>query len=149
MLKLDSLKPKGFAWHQNSCAYDTVLSIVHSFWFANKPFWSQNFTEMNDDLLGNLARGFQKHDINEITLESVRDNFRRTMHAISPSMFAWGSFTSPYEIMPYLFSMPIQTTTTHLICDNGHTRADVARVNNTCCVLSAGTEYGSVQEWMN
>ena len=149
MPKLDSLQHKGFAWHQNSCAYDAVLSIVHCLWFANKTLWSQKFIEMNDDLLGNLARGFQKHDVNEITLESVRDNLRRKLNGISPRNFAWGSFTSPYETMPYIFSVPIQTTTTHFFCDNGHSRPDPARGNNTCCVLSATSYHGSVHEWMD
>lgn len=146
-----TLTPEGFAWHQNSCAYDALLSIVYCFWFANQSYWTQHFTEMNHDFLGNLATGFQKQNANydEITVESVRDNFRRKLNTMFPTMFPWGFFTSPCEIMPYLFSMPIQTTTTLLICDNGHTRPDATRVNNTCCVLSAGTGYGSVQEWMD
>lgn len=86
--------------------------------------------------------------MNKIRLESVRDNLRRILSTISPTNFAWAAFTSPCEIMPYLFSMPIQTTMTQLICDNGHTIPDTRRANNTCCVISAGTAYVSVHDWM-
>ena len=149
ILNIDSLMPEGFEWHQNSCPYDALLSIVHCIWTTDQPIWTQCFAEMNHDLAGQLVRGFHKHQDKKVTLESVRDNFRRALDALFPTQFAWASFSSPCDIMPYLFSMPITTTATHLECDNGHTIPDVIRINDTCCVMSAGRfRYKSVQDWM-
>jgi hypothetical protein len=35
-VSIDTLIPCGTIWHQNSCAYDAILCIVHAMWARNK-----------------------------------------------------------------------------------------------------------------
>ena len=35
-IEIEALVPQGTMWHQNSCAYDAVLSIIHAIWNSNR-----------------------------------------------------------------------------------------------------------------
>ena len=86
---VQSLTPMGTVWHQNSCAYDAVLCILHSIWSSDKNMYTEIFKDLND-VLGNLALYFTYHASRSKTLESARDNTRCHLHQLAPSHFTWG-----------------------------------------------------------
>lgn len=129
--------PSGFSWSQNSCAYDSILSIIHSIWVTNVPVWSGIFNLMNSDLLGNLATDFAQCKAGVMRLDSARDRLHRKMSSISQNKFGWGRFTSIEEVLKYLLTMPTITIESSQHCEMQHIYPDVIE-NNTCCVISQG-----------
>ncbi|KAF8702360.1 hypothetical protein AX14_014404 [Amanita brunnescens Koide BX004] len=145
-----SLSPYGMNWHQNSCAYDAVLSILHSIWLGNKEHYTAVFRRMNNDIMNALVLDFAKHAHGIITMESARDNLRRSLHSLAPQHFHWGNFTSVPHLLEYLLSMPSVTIESKLCCENNHVANRRRPDNNTCCVVSAGaTQYISTADWMH
>lgn len=141
-MDIQALTPKGTRWHQNSCAYDAVLCIIHGIWSSNKGYYTNIFTNANDDILGNLASNFAKHASGTKTLESTRDDLRHILHQLAPSHFGWGQFTSISTLMEYILSMPSTTVQSDFLCKNGHI-SRTRRINNTCCVLQAGAKISA------
>jgi hypothetical protein len=141
------LAPIGTLWHQNSCAYDAILCIIHSIWSSNQNVYTNIFRNLND-ILGNLAVNFIKHASGAKTLESTRDDTRHYLHQLAPSHFRWGQFTSISTLAEYLLTMPTATMQNDYVCKNGHI-SETRRTNNTCCLLTIGsTASKSVADWM-
>ena len=144
-----SLVPCGTIWHQNSCAYDAALSIIHSVWAGNKEHYSRIFKDMNHDIMGTLAVNFTHHMHGTITLESARDQLRRFLHTLVPRYFTWGEYTSVHHLFEYILSMPTVTIESYVICKNNHTVENQRPLNNTCCLISAGiSQHNSISQWM-
>ena len=101
---IHSLMPCGLAWHQNSCAYNAILSIVHAMWANNKDKCTQIFNGSNNEILVNLALNFMKHASEIKTLESTRDDMRHFLHQLAPHYFGWAQFTSFPLIAKYMFT---------------------------------------------
>jgi hypothetical protein len=142
-----SLTPVGTIWHQNSCAYDAILCIMHSIWSSDKNIYTDIFRNLND-VLGNLASNFIKHASGAKTLESTRDDMRRYLHQIAPSHFSWGRFTAVSRLVEYLLTMPTTVIQSDFVCKNGHI-SRTRRTNNTCCLLTIdSTMSTSVAGWM-
>ncbi|KAF8713067.1 hypothetical protein AX14_012989 [Amanita brunnescens Koide BX004] len=90
-MDVQSLTPIGTAWHQNSCAYDAILCIIHLIWSTDRNAYTDIFRNLND-ILGILALKFINHASGTKTLESARDDTRRHLHHLAPSHFSWGHF---------------------------------------------------------
>ena len=143
-----SLIPSGTIWHQNSCAYDAILCIVHTIWTSNKNQYTQIFNATNNEILSNLALNFNKHISGLKTLESTRDDMRRFLHQLAPQYFAWGRFTAICPVIRYMFTLPTDTMLYKYMCKNNHITQ--ARTPDNTCLISAGnTIYTSVSEWMS
>ncbi|KAF8871636.1 hypothetical protein BD779DRAFT_1453679, partial [Infundibulicybe gibba] len=50
--------PIGLEWRLNSCAYDSVLTILHAVWESNPVRWTAAFDNININFLGRVAQGF-------------------------------------------------------------------------------------------
>jgi hypothetical protein len=146
-IDVQSLTPIGTSWHQNSCAYDAVLCIVHSIWSSNKNVYTNIFGSMNN-ILGNLASNFIELTSGTKTLDSARDDTRHYLHQLAPYHFRWGQFTSASKLIEYLLTIPTAAIQNDFICNNGHI-SRTRRTNNTCCLLAIGpTLCNSVANWM-
>jgi hypothetical protein len=143
-----SLTPVGTKWHQNSCAYDAVLCILHSIWSSEKNIYTGIFGDFNA-VLRQLAQNFCNHASGATTLESARDDARRHLHRLSPVHFSWGQFTSVTVLLEYLLSMPTPVIQSDFVCVNGHC-SENRMTNSRCCLLAvASTESASVTDWMH
>jgi hypothetical protein len=146
-IDVQSLTPIGTTWHQNSCAYDAILCIIHAIWSSNKYVYTDIFRNMND-ILGNLASNFIMHASGNKTLESTRDDTRRYLHQLAPSHFRWGQFTSISTLIQYLVTIPTTAIQNDFVCKNNHI-SRTRRTNNTCCLLTIGSTMArSVADWM-
>ncbi|KIL56950.1 hypothetical protein M378DRAFT_61682, partial [Amanita muscaria Koide BX008] len=133
-----------------SCAYDAILTIIHSIWTSEPSIWSNIFRTINDELLGRLASDFTKHSSGTMRLEPARDNLRRRLLKISPTQFAWGHFTALHHVLQYLLTTPSVTVESHLQCSEEHVTDISIHSNNTCCMVSAGATsvHTSIEQWM-
>ena len=54
--------PQGLIWHNNSCTYDAVLTVLYNLWVESCEAWSENFNTLNTDYLGILAQNFTAYE---------------------------------------------------------------------------------------
>ena len=147
-IDVQSLAPIGTSWHQNSCAYDAVLCIVHSIWSSDKNLYTDIFRRMNN-ILDNLVSNFIEMASGTKTLDSARDNTRHYLHQLAPYHFRWGQFTSASKLTEYLLTIPTAAIQNDFICSNGHI-SRTRRTNNTCCLLGIGsTMCRSIANWIH
>ena len=140
-----NLIPQGMIWSNNSCAYDSIFTILFSVWCDNKNLWNYNFNQMNNPFIISLSNGFNDVDKNIKTLETIRDDVRRNLHAFYPQTMAFGNFTSVESVFAALLETTYLVQSVEYTCCNSHVR----RMNDSySLVLLNGTEpYDSIQEW--
>lgn len=83
-----SLVPSGFAWSDNSCAYDSVLTILFSIWTSDNQQSEELFSGINSVLAKNLHKTFQNIKVAN-RFEKHRDIFRRSLENIDPRSHIW------------------------------------------------------------
>ena len=144
---INYLTPIGLAWNQNSCAYDSILSIIYSLWLFNKPAWNGWLRQINNIHLRELCVGFQNIDNGIETLPSTRDKLRRRLQHVSNNKFPWGGFTSIEDILYYI--LETNSTTFNYIVNCPHFTGYMD-IHNTTCLLTAGiTTKHSIDHWIN
>ncbi|KAF8713523.1 hypothetical protein AX14_012976 [Amanita brunnescens Koide BX004] len=144
---MQTLIPCGTKWHQNSCAYDAILCIVHAMWASNKDKYTQIFNGTNNEILVSLALNFMKHSSRIKTLESTRDDMRRFLHQTAPRNCGWGEFTTVSHVIKYMFTFPADTIIYHYKCKNNHI-TQAGTPDNTCFISAGATIYRSISKWM-
>ncbi|KAF8804316.1 hypothetical protein BYT27DRAFT_7107667, partial [Phlegmacium glaucopus] len=65
------LIPQGMIWSNNSCAYDSIFTVLFSIWCNNINLWNYNFQKMDNPFIGMLSDGFNDVDNNMKTLEII------------------------------------------------------------------------------
>ena len=67
------LIPQGMIWSNNSCAYNSIFTILFSIWCNNKNLWNYNFHEINNPFTIALSLGF-----NDVAnkIKYIRNNSR-------------------------------------------------------------------------
>ena len=140
-----NLIPQGMIWSNNSCAYDSIFTILFSVWCNNKNLWNYNFNQMNNPFIISLSNGFNDVDKNIKTLETIRDDVRRNLHAFYPQTMAFGNFTSVESVFAALLETTYLVQSVEYTYCNSHVRG----MNDSySLVLLNGTEpYDSIQEW--
>ena len=83
-----SLTPYGFTWNENSCAYDSALSILHAIWNNDIVKWDDAFRNMNDRIMGPLLNNFNASNIGLISLNSSRENLHGDSTLVSLSFWS-------------------------------------------------------------
>ncbi|KAF8883852.1 hypothetical protein BD779DRAFT_1443621, partial [Infundibulicybe gibba] len=63
--------PTGLEWRLNSCAYDSVLTILYAVWESDPTRWTAAFDNVNTNFLGRVAQGFAAYSKDVTTLETV------------------------------------------------------------------------------
>ena len=141
------LIPQGmiWSWSNNSCAYDSIFTILFSIWCNNKDLWNYNFHRMNNLFIIVLSNGFNEVDNNIKTLETIRDDVQRNLHEYFPQTMAFGHFTSVENIFAPFLETTYQVQSVEYRCCNSH----VCQMNDSySSVLLNGTgHYNSIQEW--
>ena len=102
------LVPRGMIWSNNSCAYDSIFTVLFSIWCGNKNLWHYNFQEIDNPFIKALTDGFNDVDNNRKTLETIQDGVRRFLHLYFPQTMGFGNFTSVGNILAALFETVYQ-----------------------------------------
>jgi hypothetical protein len=139
------LIPQGMIWSNNSCAYDSIFTVLFSIWCSNKNLWNYNFQTMNNPFILSLLNGFNDVDNNARTLEVIRDDVRQNLHTFYPQTMAFGNFTSVENIFAALLETTHQVQSVEYKCRNGH----IHRLNDSysLVLLNGSGHYESTREW--
>ena len=138
--------PSGIVWSENSCAYDSVLTILHSIWKIDPSKWGNVFYNLNPNLLGSVVPGLVQHSQSLTTLEIVWDKLRRKLQRVDSQKFRWGSFTSITALLDVILSDNMEVMSSQLVCSLGH-QYDRQSINSG--LIAPGiTEYASISDWM-
>ena len=147
LTSISTMSPAGVSWKQNSCAYDSALTVLHGIWNNDKYKWSVVFNNMNEEAMTSLLDNFRLSDAGMISFNACRDNFRQRLEQICPERFELGNFTSISDILEYLLATPICTLYRSIHCYNGHIQGDIALKNKSYVLMSA-VRQTSVQSWL-
>jgi len=139
------LVPRGMIWSNNSCAYDSIFTVLFSIWCGNKNLWHYNFQEIDNPFIEALIDGFNDVDNNRKTLETIRDGVRRFLHLYFPQTMGFGNFTSVESILGALFETVYQVQSVIYTCRHNHVR----RINNSysLVLIHGAGHYESTSEW--
>jgi hypothetical protein len=143
--------PVGTQWSENSCAYDSIITILHGIWQSDVTKWSTAFNNINSNLLGYLSADFAEHAEGLISLEVARDRLRRRLQDIRISDFRWGRFTSISSVLEEILQTRDEVIKATFSCPHGH--IDNSRQPNGIfsCMVSVGNDYPdfvTIQDWM-
>ena len=137
--------PKGFTWSDNSCAYDSALTILFSMWMSDNPH-HEVFLGMTSNLARILQQTFQRI-INDQDFERHRDVFRYALEAIDPTSHVFGEFAAVGSFLHHLLATEHETARFHNRCSNNHTEMVHSIFSGH---FQPGTEvHGSIQQWVN
>jgi hypothetical protein len=141
-----SIVPNGFAWSDNSCAYDSVLTILFSIWASNDQQSEELFSGINSDLAKILHKTFQ-NIANDDRFEEHCDIFRRALESFDPRSHKFGEFTAVGSLMEHLLATEHETTRIRNICSNNHleTVHGIRSGHNHPGMVV----HNSIQEWIN
>ena len=132
-------------WSNNSCAYDSIFTVLFSIWCNNKNLCNFNFQKMNNPFIIALLNGFNDVDKKIKTLEVIRDDVRRNLHTFFPQTMTFGNFTSVENIFAALLETTYQVQSIEYRCRNNHVRR---LYDSYSLVLINGTgHYESTQDW--
>jgi hypothetical protein len=143
--------PVGIKWSNNSCAYDSLFSILYTLWNCNPIYWKYVFCCINDAFFLSICNGFQQHQNGVVTLEDVRDDFRHLVDDLQIPGLYWGAYTAVSCIAKLLFESSQDIISSYLICKHQHVvrRNQLFHVSSSSCILYAGqTEYISITDWI-
>ncbi|KAF8876594.1 hypothetical protein CPB84DRAFT_1643939, partial [Gymnopilus junonius] len=74
----------------NSCAYDSVFTVIFSIWCNNQERWGQYMDETNNNVMKLLSQEFILYEENKKTLEQARDKAQYKLHSVDPTYMPFG-----------------------------------------------------------
>ena len=143
----NTMMPVGFAWYENSCAYDSVLSILLAIWMDHKGSSDSDTVRIfNGNHMKKLFSGFKKALTNVNYLGHVRDRLRRNLQNVCKDKFPWGGFTAAADILNYILETNETTVKSIITCS--HNTSYYYVVVESCLMDAGRGEKSSVRSWM-
>jgi Helitron helicase-like domain at N-terminus/PIF1-like helicase len=151
VIELIDIQPIGLIWDQinYSCAYDSLIVIIHHIWIKRPATWTDRLLEINTDYLRILVDGFVRVRQIKSNLESVRDQIRNLLHTRHPRLFPVGHIgASVGDLTDYIFGQSQFSSCVQSVCSqcsykSAESRLPIAFVNP----IQAGYT-GSASDWM-
>ena len=142
--------PRGFTWANNSCAFDAVLSIIHEIWACNLIHWKNIFEEMNPELLGILARDFERNINGEVDLEYSREALRQKLARSGNINYRIGSYIGVDTVLEKLLQMQYHIQFSQVRCPQNHPCGEYHHRPVQHCFLQAVSHsmYTSTAAWI-
>ena len=137
--------PIGMIWSQNSCAYDSVFTILFNIWRHNIDSWGTIFNQLGNDFCILLVNQFIKYNQNEISLEVARDIVREELAKTSQYM-RFGSYTSIEAICEAMFTTREAIYHTYYQCPDNHWQ--LYSRSHTIYMSKGWSPFKSTTEWM-
>jgi hypothetical protein len=137
--------PTGMVWSQNSCAYDSIFTILFNIWCRDMDNWGTIFTRLGNEFCILLVNEFTKYVQNEISLEAARDTVRKELHKTSEYM-RFGAYTSIDEICGAIFTTPDAIYRTYYQCPDNHQQ--LHSQSHTIYLSRGRSPFKSTTEWM-
>lgn len=141
--------PQGLSWHENSCAYDATLTIIHAIWKEDPTKWSNILTTMNENLLTQLVQNFILHQTGTLHLTAARDRLRHHLSSMDPDNFGWGELTSIQQLIGSLLTTSATTVEASLECTHTCPPTNNRQPTSSCCMISiVMTQPTSIGKWI-
>ena len=116
--------PLSTQWHNNSCAYDAIITVLFNIWYDPNPEMPIEDTQCV--MFNALIQSFRTHERHQVdsrlasyTLQQIHDFFRRQLARISQD-FTFGSYACVQAIGDHLFRADEIITTSNVFCPDGH-----------------------------
>ena len=138
--------PRGLKWSNNSCAYDTIFTLLFSVWWQNKSALLSLFSVIDNIYLNRLLAGFQEFANNVKEFEIVRDELRHALHALDPHNLKYGCYTSVEAVFHALFVSSQVIYISRQKCINNHIRKIA---HESSVFVSFYTQVPSIREWIH
>ncbi|KAJ3838967.1 hypothetical protein F5878DRAFT_536467 [Lentinula raphanica] len=118
---ITSTPVKVLQWSNNSCAYDALILIIRQIWIET------DFDITSYVHLPTIINGFGSHLHGRISLESVRDDFRRLVQHTNNDL-RWGAYASSQDVLSELLRTHQSCFDATLTCPEGHNQTRTGRV---------------------
>jgi hypothetical protein len=141
----DFYPPIGMIWSQNSCAYDSIFTILFNIWCHDMDNWGTIFTRFGNEFCILLFCQFTKYVRNETSLEVARDMVRKELDKTSQYM-RFGSYTSIEEICEAMFTTRDAIYRTYYRCPDNHQQ--LYSQSHTIYMPKGSSPFKSTAEWM-
>ena len=137
--------PIGMVWSENSCAYDSVFTILFNIWCRDMDKWGTIFTRLGNEFCILLVNEFSKYVRKEISLEAARDTVRKELHKISERM-RFGCYTSIDDVCEAIFTTHDAIYRTYYQCPDNHQR--LYSQSHSIYLSRGRSQFKSTAEWM-
>ena len=140
----------GTQWSENSCAYDSIISITQygSLMPRNGPMYSMRWI-LTYLVLLLLALQIMWR----VSLEAVHNRLRHRLQRLCVDDFRWGQFTSLSSILQETLTTQNQMIETWYTCSQDHPTCERQPHSNPIatfsCLLSAGNNLNNHHWWMD
>lgn len=146
-LNINHLIPIGCLWNDNSCAYDTVITMLYNIWLDCPP--GATFPEMKNILFRTCVKNFAYINHSQERLVELREYVRRYLHDQRPSEFTYGSYASVCSLLEMMMEGDNNTSKITYECVNGHIISRSEGLSTSYMVSAGVDHYDSVQEWLS
>jgi len=89
-----TLTPRGLQWENNSCAYNSVFTVLLYLWRELSLTWEDGLVPIENGNLRRLFSGFSLAEEGSTFIEQARDDVRRVLHDQNPTDMLFGRYTS-------------------------------------------------------
>jgi hypothetical protein len=138
--------PEGFEWSENSCAYDSVMTILFSIWTLDDNSQHTAFSDMTSNTGRILQQAFD-NITNDQEFEKHRDTFRHALETIDSHSHQFGRMTSVGSLLNHLLTTDHETTRIQNKCSNNHTKPVHSMFSGH--FLPGLEARRSIQQWVN
>ena len=140
------LRPVGMKWSENSCAYDSVFTILFNIWQRDRQRWSFVFEQLGNEFGTLFSQEFQRYHRNEASLEAGRDVIRRELGKVN-RLLRFGEYTSIEQVCQTIFSTGEVVYEVYYQCPSRH-RYLYCQERSIFIEDSNSFTYRSTSQWM-
>ena len=103
IISIQHPQPVGMKWSENSCAYDSVFTILFNIWQHDHQQWSLVLKQLGNEFCTLFAEEFERYCRKETSLEAGRDIIRRELGKVN-RLLHFGEYTSIEQVCHTIFS---------------------------------------------
>jgi hypothetical protein len=142
------LELRGPRWSDNSCAYDSVLSVLYTICLSD-PEQTGSYNKLGNIVLNALIDKCAEHIDRRCSLEDVRDFLRQTLQREWPTEFPAGTYVSVHSVFDRLLSTRRAILSSALFCPNDHQCPNRRSFLKNCLIPVAANFSGTMQDWID
>ena len=139
-------RPLGMKWSENSCAYDSLFTILFNIWQRDHQRWNFVFSQLGNEFCTLLSQEFERYRKKETHLEAGRDVVRRELGKVN-RLLRFGKYTSIEQVCGTIFSISEIVYEVYYQCPSRH-RFLYSQESSIFLEASNSFTYRSTSRWM-
>ena len=141
--------PSGTQWSNNSCAYDSIITILYSMWESNPTIGSTLIGNVQNHSLSSVQKWFQECSDGFCSLDSVCDKWRQQLNTEKPASFPWGDYVGVDPILQHILKTPYTVLVTSRHCPRRHVIHSQQSPLCSCFLVVPSRFSGTTQRWIS